>query len=342
MAFFTGRFLTVLAFLLVSAGVWFILDGFGYRMLFAAVPFLLAVQITLSDALEGILMAKLNYKTKWFTFLIAPGTILHELCHLFAVLATGATVTKAALFKPDPRTGVLGYVNYAQPRDRWLVFREFIIGFAPFFGCGLLLFMFNVLHGGDLLSLLDDSPVPDLESAGDSVIALVSAVSTSMSNINYSKPAMWVVLYLQFCFGLGAAPSSTDFKGTFSSLRKHLFSALFFTAFTVSAVLVSNQYFGLGGLEERLAYAVAVALKFIIVVLLLSIALLAVGIPLAYAGVLLLEIKGIAKTVPLTAAFLVFYAVQNPYGIRYAFSAAVLAFMILLLLFRYEHLFRAR
>jgi len=147
------RILTMLAFLAVSWALWHLLDGYAYRLMFSAVLLLFAVQITLSDILEDILISKVGYRTRWFTLLIAPGTVLHEMCHLLAALATGCTVTKAAMFRPNPRTGVLGYVSYTQPADKWVVFREFIVGFAPFFGCGILLLAMSAAYGGGLMQL---------------------------------------------------------------------------------------------------------------------------------------------------------------------------------------------
>ena len=150
MGWFKSRVLAVSCLMTLSWLLWHFLEGFDYRMMFAAIPLLFTAQITLSDALENILISKVGYRTKWFTLLLAPGTILHELCHLMAALATGCTVTKAALFKPNPSTGVLGFVSYTQPDDKWVVFREFIVGFAPFFGCGLCLFLLSIPLGGGL------------------------------------------------------------------------------------------------------------------------------------------------------------------------------------------------
>jgi len=335
---FRGRFWTTLFFIAASAGVWYLLEGFTYRMLLAAVPVLFAAQLMLSDALEGMLVSRVGWRTRWFTLLIAPGTILHELCHLLAALATGCTVTKAALFKPNPQTGVLGSVSYTQPSDRWVVFREFIIGFSPFFGCGLLLFAFNMLSGGDLASLVNDAPITDFSQAADLASDIVSSMADAASKLDYDEPLIWLYLYLQVCFSIGAAPSGADFKGSFTSLYKHPLSTLFFAAFIAFLVLASQEHFSLWGYEGRLASAVAASLRFVIVVLLLSIALLLASIPVAYLGVKLAEIKGIAKTIPVTAGALTLYLLREDYGLRYGILGAAAVFTATLLILRYGHL----
>lgn len=333
MSWLSWRVATIAVFIGLSAGTWYLLDGYDFRLMFASLPALFAAQITASDILETLLISKIGWKTRWFTFLIAPGTILHELCHLFAALATGCTITKAALFKPNPATGVLGFVNYTQPVDKWVVFREFIVGFAPFFGCGLLLLLMGLPYGGGLLGLVDPSPVADQQGYIEFARSVLQTMVDTVSRMNVAKPAVLVAAYLQLCFTMGAAPSTTDFKGAFESLWKHIFSSLFFIAFLALIALVSQKQVTLLGFEDDAAYAVGICLKFTVVVLLSSTALTAALIPVAFLGVKVMEIEGIAKTIPVTGGFLAYYLVNGVWGVWYALTACFLLIIATIIFF---------
>lgn len=142
-----------MVFITASAVAWAAAEGSSYRVLYALVPFLFAFQLVATSLLEDVLVSRLSVGTKRFTLLVAPGTVLHELTHLWGCLATGCQVKRAALFKPNPTTGVLGWVSYTSPGGRLTVIREFIIAFAPFFGCGLMLFALNITAEGGLADL---------------------------------------------------------------------------------------------------------------------------------------------------------------------------------------------
>ncbi|MBD3388640.1 MAG: hypothetical protein GF416_06190 [Candidatus Altiarchaeales archaeon] len=334
MAFFKGRLPTILLLAVFSAVLWHLLEAFTYRYLISAIPALFAVQVTLSDVLEDILVSKVGYRTRWFTLLIAPGTILHELCHLFAALITGCTVTKVSLFKPNPRTGVVGFVSYTQRRDKWIVFREFIVGFAPFFGCGLMLFLFNLLNGGTLLDLVNPDPIGNSGDALALSSSIISLMVDSASRLDFTQPVVFLFIYLQFCFAVGAAPSSVDFRGSFGSLSKNLFSAVFFLAFLAALVFTSQGYFPVEQVQGQLASYVAIALKFTVIVLLLSTSLLLIAIPLAFVAIKLSEIKGIAKTIPVTSSLLAYQLLLETRGIRLAALAAAAVLLIAYLIFK--------
>lgn len=308
-----SRLITFLVFFTVSWGLWHLLDGFTYRLIIAAIPILLAVQMTLSDLLESTLTRRIGYKTRWFTLLIAPGTILHEICHLLTALATGCTVTKAALFRPNPKTGVLGYVAYTQPTDKWVVLREFAVSFAPFFGCGLTLLALNTITGGGLLSAINSQPITNTDQIITYAQGLLQSLASATSTLDYSKPATLILIYLQLCFTAGAAPSGTDFRGAFTSLYKHIISAIIFIGLAALAVLLSQSYFHIAGYEGQIASAAGLILNFTATITLLTILLMIPLIAIAYTGSRITEIEGIAKTIPITSALLAYYLLKEHY-----------------------------
>ena len=93
--------------LLFSYRVWIVLEPYKLRALATLIPVLFALQVFINDTLEAILSSKF-YRTWWFKFIIAPGTILHELCHLLAALASGCKVSSVSLFRINPASGTMG------------------------------------------------------------------------------------------------------------------------------------------------------------------------------------------------------------------------------------------
>jgi len=335
MKLLSQRSLLVAFMFLLSGLSYHLLGSFALRMLFASIPALLGVQLTLADTLESIIMSRVAGRKWWFIVFLAPGTILHELSHLVAAIVTGCRIEKVSLFSPNPRTGVLGYVSYSRPKDKWLVFREFIVGFAPFFGCGLVLFSFNILLGSQLSAMLYAPSPHDLPSYASFAGSVMSSMAGSASSLPITSPYTWAFLYLQFCFGIGAAPSSVDFSGAFSSLRKNVFSALLFAATLSAIVYMSDGRYALWGYEADLADWIGYAAGFTAIVLLLSNILLAFAIPLSYVALKMMDIRGIAKTIPLTSAFISFIGLADHISGQYAAAASgTICFSSLLLLLR--------
>jgi hypothetical protein len=325
---FRSRTLTTIIFILISAGLWHLLDGYSYRALFSIIPLLFAIQLMLSDSIEELLIRHTGYRSRWFPILIAPGTILHEMCHLAAAMLTGCTITHVALFKPNPQTGVLGYVSYTQPKDKWLVLRQFIIGFAPFFGCGTMLLLFNQYAGGDLMNLISTRPIMNPEQALEYARTLVESVTQTLLAVNLKSMWVPILVYLQVCFTAGAAPSGQDLRGAFSSPFKNITSAVYFTALAALTILLSEKTYALLGYEQAIADAIGITLRFTATILLLTLALQAMVIPLAQMMSALQKIAGIAKTIPLTSALITGHYLSQTQDAKTTILASAIIFTL--------------
>jgi hypothetical protein len=329
--------------LLVSSSylLWFYLEGYAVRAYASFIPLLFAVQVLLSDSVEYYVTKRMKFGAYWFSVFMAPGTILHELTHFIVALFTGCYITGISLFKPNPTTGMLGYVKYRTPLDKWLVLREFTIAFAPFFGCGSLMLLINYAHGGDILSLVDSVRVSVPEHFLAAFIHMTVNLIYSFLDMDYSLIYSWILLYLQFCFAIGAAPSSHDFKGSFRNLYHHPISTLFTILFLWLMLFLSEEPYDLGGIETYISEGIQFLLKFTITVLLASSTLLFIMLPTAFAFSKLAEIRGSFKFIPVILAPTVFTAMEDylGFGSTESMAAALIAFTVSYIVLRYPKAF---
>jgi len=318
-----SRFFIISGFILLSIASWYFLEGFILRNYIALIPILFSIQILLNDFIELYLFIKLN--SFWFKILIAPGTILHELSHAVAAKITGCKITSISLFHFNAQ-GNLGSVEYTQPRDKFSVLRNFIVGFAPFFGCGIILIaLLNLAQShypGEILTV-NIVNYQSVESILKSIVLIMQKFYQQffLSNLNF---IIISILYLQICFGLGAAPSSVDFKGTFSSAIRHpIGTFILFLAF------LSIFYLGEYPLTSKY---IVLLFKWILLILLVSVSLLMASIPFIYLGTKFMELSLSKKFATLVIPLLVYLPTNNTVW-------TLLAFLITLFILRYSWIF---
>ena len=318
-----SRFFIISGFILLSMASWYLLEGFILRNYIALIPILFSIQILLNDFIEMYLFIRLN--SLWFKILIAPGTILHELSHAVAAKITGCKITDISLFHLDAR-GNLGSVKYTQSRDKFSVLRNFIVGFAPFFGCGIMLVaLLNLAqsyHHGEILtvSIINCQSVESILRS----IALIIQRFYQQFLLSSLNPITILILYLQICLGLGAAPSSVDFKDTFSSAIRHPVGTLILT-FLFASIFYLGEY----PLTSRY---VVLLFKWILLILLVSVSLLTASIPLIYLGTKFMELSLTKKFFTLAIPVLVHLSINNT-------ALTLLAFLVTLFTLRYSWIF---
>lgn len=290
---------------LLSIGLYFLLEGLEVRTMVALIPVFLGVQMTMTDVVDYYLARNTNANTKWFNILMAPGTILHETSHLIAVLVTGCYVNRVNFFRPNPKTGTLGYVSYSQPVDKWTVMRDIIVSFAPFFGCGLFLLLINLLYGGGVVGYIFEADIQSPEMVFDFVFEVGSRFFVNLSSLDPTSILSVFLVYLQATFAFGAASSTVDFKGSFTSLYKHPLSTLFLVILTLFVFNLSRDPYNLGEVGGMIASAITYFFSFILVVLVISEITLLFSIPALVVGVEFMQIRGFDKIVPPATAFAV-------------------------------------
>jgi len=317
-----GESLLILA--LSSILFWLALEGLALRSVLTLLPILFAVQIMLTDLVDAYLLKHTSTQTRWFKLFMAPGTILHELSHLFAALATGCIVTRVSLFKPNPKTGTLGYVQYQQPIDKWIVVRDIIIGFSPFFGCGLFLFLVNLLAGGGLLRYAFSLHVSQLDQIFFIHSDTASLLLVNIMSLDLSTMTGILLLYLQATFAFGASSSSTDLKNAFTSMYRHPIGMIFLLILLFLLLFLSEKPYGLLGFGDDIAGGIRIFLSLSLILVLVSQIILILSLPVLALSVQYLRIRGGERYVPpilaaatlLLLAYLGFY---NPLWIMLVF-----------------------
>lgn len=108
-----------------------------------------------------------------WSLIFLPGTIIHEMSHLFAAAVTGTKIGKVEIFPELPRGGIGAefdqrkrsvHLGYVQTQELGL-FRGFLVGTAPLFiGLGLLVWISSTLKvtGFRFHPPAGEAGVPDL------------------------------------------------------------------------------------------------------------------------------------------------------------------------------------
>ncbi|MFH1835443.1 MAG: hypothetical protein ABH851_04570 [Methanobacteriota archaeon] len=267
----------IILFLILSYSTFKALDGYAIRNHLTVIPLLFLIQIFLNDYLMIYLSNEMELTRRWFSLVIAPGTILHEMSHLISAVFTGCYITEVQLFKHNPRTGLLGFVGYTQPKDKWIVLRNLIIGFSPFIGCGLIVLTLNYfITQGEM----PDLSIIDVSSFTEIYYTLANLSIEYLGKIFFTvlpQPILWIPLYLQFCFAIGSAPSTKDIKIFFHSLFKHPVSAIFFAILAYCMIIISESTVNVFGFEVQ--EIALLTLSAIILILSYSITVLLCSIP---------------------------------------------------------------
>jgi hypothetical protein len=159
----------------------------------------------------------------WFTGWL--GTPVHELSHAAACVLFAHRIREIVLFRPDPATGVVGWVRYTwSPRNPWALLGHGLVGVAPLFGgalvLGALLFLLGPDESGKAMFLPMPTSFPDASSAALTgwLIRVQAAAALLFDADPWTRPSGWLFGYLVLCVGTHLAPSGQDLKGAWPSL----------------------------------------------------------------------------------------------------------------------------
>ena len=148
------------------------------------------------------------------------GTPVHELSHALFCLVFRHRINEIALFKPDLKSGRLGYVDHSFTRGNW--FEElgnFFIGIAPLIGGSVvltaLLWCFYPDAATEILSIARGTEAVAPE---DSMVGIISDLTMSLirtiaAPANWLTWRFWIFMYLVLCVGGHMAPSASDYDG---------------------------------------------------------------------------------------------------------------------------------
>jgi len=328
---FKTRIKSVILFAILSFVLWYLLDSHKLRVYLSIIPLLFAIQIFLNDLLENYLVNKL--KPIWFKILILPGTIVHEISHLIAVILTGCEIEDFSLFNFSGQYA--GFVNYKQKEDKWTAVRDLIIGFAPFFMSGLLfiIFLFLLMYiypyfDFSIYSISAKTPPGVIKN----VYSLVIDFYRSILILIIKHPLLVIFFYLEICLALGSAPSSKDLKGTLRSMIKYPVSTILLILILLLIILLVENPGFFGKYGFMVSELIKTTSDYIVFILIVSISLLVIAIPVLYITVKSTEMKFIDFAIAILFSTSVFL-------ITFSFAFWILAFLLSVLVLRYPNLF---
>jgi len=105
---------------------------------------------------------RLLYIGGWKALMVSAwiGTPIHELSHYLAAVIANHKIIDLKLFKPDKRTGSMGYMTHTFKEDDvyQAVFGNTIIAIAPFFGGAAVIYFFSTIIFSDFSLFAPEAP----------------------------------------------------------------------------------------------------------------------------------------------------------------------------------------
>jgi len=155
------------------------------------------------------------------------GTPIHEFSHFIAALISGHKIQELKLFKPDPRSGSLGYVAHTYNPDNFYqsIIGNTLIPIAPFFGGSLAIYAVTYFIIPDFSIYSDVVPqlhhitadkILSLESyirLGETIVQFFTYIGNFiMKNKLFSQWQFYVGAFLMFGIANHLSPSASDFS----------------------------------------------------------------------------------------------------------------------------------
>lgn len=177
-----------------------------------------------------------GFNTFLLYLLVFPGTVIHELSHYLACVATGVHVRQVKLFSPQ-KNGALGWV-LSDPADP---LRRSFIALAPFLGGSVAIYLL-VRFG------LPAGQIGELTVAPADLVegfrTTMTAIALTLRSADLHQASSWLVLYVLFSLGFAVAPSQEDLAP--------LFTYGLVTLALVVLVRAADQHYGWGLAQSSL------------------------------------------------------------------------------------------
>jgi len=179
-----------------------------------------------------------------YTYLTAPGVMVHELGHVFFCILFRHKIVKVRLFKPD-RNGTLGVVEHGyNPRNPYQLVGNFFIGTGPiWFGSAVVYLLTRFLLGYGVTepagAAVSAAHASLTNWAGAQVVLGQVAAATWQLFTCLLQPSMlssvrfWVFVYLVFCIGSHITLSPPDIHGASRGLFALVLLLLLFNLLTL-------------------------------------------------------------------------------------------------------------
>jgi hypothetical protein len=171
------------------------------------------------------------------------GTSVHELGHALFALIFGHKIKEIKLFKPDPKSGTLGYVNHTyNPKNLYHQTGNFFIGIGPILMCTLLLFLLSLLlFRINFFSISKISFSTEtlksfalLKHEGQNIWNVLNLFSDEVfGGKNSSWWKITILIYCLYCIGSSITLSASDIK---TSAKGFLIIVALFFVFNLATV----------------------------------------------------------------------------------------------------------
>jgi len=195
----------------------------GLQLIILFGPLLIMAIIMHFIALANERMSIYVFGEKIYLYVFAwLGTSIHELGHALFAVIFGHKIKEIQLFKPDPQTGTMGYVNHSyDEKNMYQQTGNFFIGIGPLlmctivlYGLSLLLFRINIFDFSDL-SISPDT-LGSFSLLKTELLKLPTVVSQFMHEIFSGENSAWwkimILIYCLYSIGSSMTLSPADIK----------------------------------------------------------------------------------------------------------------------------------
>ena len=150
------------------------------------------------------------------------GTAVHEMGHALFCIIFRHRIVQIQLFKPDSKTGALGYVKHGyNPRSIYQNVGNFFIGIGPIvlgtvsiFLLSIYLLELDILRTDITLNSSDLGSWHGLKELAQNVWeSLIDTLDQIFSGDNMSSWQFYLFVYLAFCIGSSITLSHADIRG---------------------------------------------------------------------------------------------------------------------------------
>jgi len=143
-----------------------------------------------------------------FTYLTAPGTVIHELSHALFCKIFEHDITGISLFNPEP-DGTLGYVEHAyNAKSFYQSAGNFFIGMAPIMILGSIVYLLTIWLVPDIIP-----PMMQTHNIKHILLYIMQIYHNLLTPDNFSKTNFWIYIIAVFVISSHSTLSGADFKG---------------------------------------------------------------------------------------------------------------------------------
>jgi hypothetical protein len=175
------------------------------------------------------------------------GTSIHELGHALFAVIFGHKIKEIQLFKPDPKSGTLGYVKHSyNEKNLYHQTGNFFIGIGPVLMCTLMLILLSLLLFGINFFNFSDiritaGTMKSVSLLKAEVLKFPDVIGSFLNVVFHGESSSWwkiaLLIYCLYSIGSSITLSPADLKTSGKGLL--IISILFF-AFNLSTIWMGN------------------------------------------------------------------------------------------------------